>query len=271
MNLIHILHQARVIPKYALVQFQAQINYRLGAMIWIVNGLIGPLVLMGVWITSSQSQNLDYTQNQIITYYIMSILIVRLTQSWAAESIGERIHAGVFSVYLVKPFSIVSIRLAADLSLKMIRMITLIPIFAFLVFIFRSSFSIAPTPANIFFFSIAVILGYALNFIVEVALGFSAFWLEQSNGVYGIYGVFNSFLNGTLIPIALMPHVFINSIKLMPFRYIVSFPIEIITGTLSQAQIGTGFTILFVWLILAYTSLSLVYKQGVKKYSAVGN
>jgi ABC-2 type transport system permease protein len=56
----------------------------------------------------------------------------------------------------------------------------------------------------------------------------------------------------------------------LPFRWTVGFPVEILLGRLTQAQILTGFAVQAAWLLAAAALLRLAWRVSVKKYSAVG-
>ena len=77
--------------------WQANLNYPLGILIWIFNGFITPLILMGVWLTIRRQQPLALNEAQIVTYYFLSILTQRLTQSWTGETLGIQIKDGELS------------------------------------------------------------------------------------------------------------------------------------------------------------------------------
>jgi ABC-2 type transport system permease protein len=58
--------------------------------------------------------------------------------------------------------------------------------------------------------------------------------------------------------------------RVLPFWYMVGFPVEALTGRLSSAQLWSGFAVQAGWLALALLLSRLVWVQGTKRYTAVG-
>jgi ABC-2 type transport system permease protein len=50
----------------------------------------------------------------------------------------------------------------------------------------------------------------------------------------------------------------------------VGFPVEILTGQLGPNDLAAGFAIQLAWLVLALALTRLVWRLGLKHYSAVG-
>jgi ABC-2 type transport system permease protein len=48
------------------------------------------------------------------------------------------------------------------------------------------------------------------------------------------------------------------------------FPIELILGRLTQSEILLGYAVGLVWLVASIVIFNLVWKNGLKQYSAVG-
>ena len=56
----------------------------------------------------------------------------------------------------------------------------------------------------------------------------------------------------------------------LPFRYMIGFPVEVLTGQLSTAEMWFGFAIQAGWLAVAMALFAILWRAGVKRYSAVG-
>ena len=103
-----------------------------------------------------------------------------------------------------------------------------------------------------------------------MTMGLLAFWLEHARGAATTVGIVNGLFNGSLIPLVFMPELLKRLMIFLPFRYIVSFPIELLMNSLDNLQILQGFLVLGIWMILIKLLLSFTYSKGVSKYSAVG-
>ncbi len=78
------------------------------------------------------------------------------------------------------------------------------------------------------------------------------------------------FLSGQFAPLTLFPLPVQIIADILPFRWLIGYPIELVTGrlTLNEALIGLGAQA--AWLIISYILFRTVWRAGVKIYSAVG-
>jgi len=75
---------------------------------------------------------------------------------------------------------------------------------------------------------------------------------------------------GQVAPVVLLPGVLQKIAIALPFRYMLGFPVEILTGQLSIGAIFTGFCLQVSWLAVALTLFVIIWRAGLKHYSAVG-
>jgi ABC-2 type transport system permease protein len=57
---------------------------------------------------------------------------------------------------------------------------------------------------------------------------------------------------------------------ILPFRWTIGFPVEILLGRLTPAQVLTGFAIQAAWLLVGALLVKFAWRASVKRYSAVG-
>lgn len=249
---------------------QVNFEYRLAMVLWVVNGFVGPFMSLVVWTTVSKGGNFPLTYSEIVTYFLSTVLVVRLTQSWSLESIGRRIKKGAFSQYLLRPIPYFLNDLAYNFSAKLFRLITLAPFLIIFFLIFRSQFELNLLVNKLLVFLLASLLGFLINYFFQNAIAMLAFWTTEINGIGRTFDIIQSFFNGSFIPIIIMPGLLKKMMVILPFRYFVSFPVEIfLTGL--QTNILEGFIIGFFWLIFWLILWRFLFVRGVKKYSAIGD
>ncbi len=130
--------------------------------------------------------------------------------------------------------------------------------------------TISPQPWAIPLFFIALILAFAVRFLLEWTLALSAFWTTRVGAVNQTYFVVMLFLSGQFAPLTLFPFPIQVIAYILPFRWLIAYPIDLISGRLtpSEALIGLGAQIL--WLIIGYFFFRIVWRAGVRIYAAVG-
>jgi ABC-2 type transport system permease protein len=56
----------------------------------------------------------------------------------------------------------------------------------------------------------------------------------------------------------------------LPFRWMVAFPVELLSGRLTPVQTVQGIATQVLWLVLAILLCSMVWRIGIRRYEAVG-
>ena len=56
---------------------------------------------------------------------------------------------------------------------------------------------------------------------------------------------------------------------MLPFRWTFGFPIEALTGDLSEAELIGGLGMQLLWIVVGATGIALVWPRAVRRYSAV--
>jgi ABC-2 type transport system permease protein len=227
-------------------------------------------MLMYIWLIVGRGQSLVLNQNQIITYYFFSVIIFRLTQSWTAETLSTQIKQGDFSVYLIKPVSFIFDRLAKDFALRTVRIISLLPFIAIVIFFFGSHLSLAFSPFHLSLTIAGLIVGYGISLLIEIIVALMAFYIIDTFGTFLILYLVKDLLSGSLIPLALMPGALKSISLLSPFYPQLGLPIDSLMGTLPPAKLVSQLIIALLWLISLTFLARAIYHQALKKYTAVG-
>ena len=90
------------------------------------------------------------------------------------------------------------------------------------------------------------------------------------DGIRIFYYNIASLFSGEFIPIPFLPQIGRFLLELLPFRYTLSFPVEILLGRLNDYQKEIGFLTATVWLVILFIIYKIVFKKAIKKYEAEG-
>jgi ABC-2 type transport system permease protein len=85
-----------------------------------------------------------------------------------------------------------------------------------------------------------------------------------------MYFILMLFLAGQIAPLTLFPHWLQMVADILPFRWMLGFPVELLLGRLSPAQAVGGLVAQSAWVIISMLLIRLVWRAGVRIYSAVG-
>jgi ABC-2 type transport system permease protein len=245
--------------------------YRASLLIWMIGQVLEPLVYLIVWSLVSNNNGGsvgDYTTRQFAAYYILLMLINQVTYTWIMYEFEYRIRQGILSFSLLRPVHPIHSDIADNISSKMITTPFMVMVAIVLSFFFHPALS--PQPWAIPIFLLALILAFAVRFLLEWTLALSAFWTTRVGAINQTYFVVLLFLSGQFAPLTLFPVPIQIFSYFLPFRWLISYPIDLIMGRLTVVEALIGLGAQAVWLGISYLLLRVVWRSGIKIYSAVG-
>lgn len=249
----------------------AMFQYRAALVIWLISQVLEPLIFLIVWTVVSNGRGGSvggFTTGEFAAYYIALMLINHLTYTWIMYEYEYRVRHGSLSFSLLRPVHPIHADIADNLSSKVISLPAMSLAAVGLAALFRPSFQLDPWAA---FASIpAMTLGFILRFFVEWCLALAAFWMTRVSAMNQTYFVAMLFLSGQMAPLGLMPTWIQTVASVSPFRWMISFPLELLLGRLSPIQALGGFVVQLIWIGAAWGLMRVVWRAGVRAYSAVG-
>lgn len=249
----------------------SMLAYRAMLAIWMIGQVLEPLVYLVVWSIVSNANGGsvgDYSARQFAAYYILLMLVNQVTYTWVMYEFEYRIREGLLSFALLRPVHPIHADIADNLSSKLITTPFMLAIAAVLAAFFHPTISTEPWAVALFF--PALVLAFALRFTLEWTLALSAFWTTRVGAANQTYFTLMLFLSGQFAPLALLPQPVQVLAYILPFRWLVAFPIELVTGRLTLIEGLEGLGAQLAWLVAGYFLLRLVWRFGIRNYSAVG-
>lgn len=113
-------------------------------------------------------------------------------------------------------------------------------------------------------------LGAVLVFTIDILIAALAFWMDDVGALVQARVIISGVLSGAVVPLALMPSWSRGFVDHQPFRYTVSFPVEIVAGQLTGRELLAGFGIQLGYVVVLAVIARLVWAAGIRAYSAVG-
>jgi ABC-2 type transport system permease protein len=246
-------------------------QYRASLVIWTIGQVLEPLVYLIVWsvvANSSGGSVGSYTTADFAAYFIVLMLVNQVTYTWIMYEFEYRVREGILSVALLKPVHPIHSDIADNISSKIITLPIMIAIAIIFAFAFHTT--VAPAPWAILAFIPVLLLAFLIRFILEWTLAQAAFWTTRVSAINQSYFVAFLFLSGQIAPLTLLPHPVQILSLLLPFRWLINFPVELLLGRLSMAETLIGIGAQFGWLMVSIILLRTVWRAGVKAYTAVG-
>lgn len=234
-----------------------------------VSWMMGPLVFLFVWMAASAAGSVGgLEKNDFVFYYLSLILVNQLSYPCSHWVIGENIQAGTLSTWLMRPLPMIFEAVAADIALKIVCMPVVIVMVAVLaVFL---GFGSAAASAGLLLFIPALLMSCLLRFLSSYMVSLLAFWTEKIDALLAVNDTLIFLLAGQVAPTVLLPGILGTVSSFLPFRYMLGFPVEVLSGMLSFPDVIKGLCIQAFWLIIIVILHRVVYSRGIRRYTAIG-
>ncbi|HEV7213651.1 MAG TPA: ABC-2 family transporter protein [Chloroflexota bacterium] len=262
---------ARVLYRLTLMNVMLTLEYRGAFLIYMFNSVVVPLIPLVIWLTVSvQGVPLPYARSQFVTYYVMLGVVSVLAGVWVADYLPSEIRLGLLSPWLLRPSPRLLHYVGNNLGEKIIKLPLLLPMVVLAALAFHADLRLPTAFSTWLLFGGAVALAATLTFLLDVVISSFAFWVQDVEGIIGLKVALAGFLAGRFIPLALFPPAFAGFLAVQPFRYTLSFPLEILTGSLSAAATARGFAWAVAYCVVLYAGYRLLWRYGLRAYAATG-
>jgi ABC-2 type transport system permease protein len=244
--------------------------YRLNFVMWRMRMVMQILVVYFLWwaLFSEQPVLFGYTQARMLSYVLLSSIFRSIVLGTRTMEIGEVIHRGDLSYFLMRPMNFFRYYMARDVADKGLNAMFAVGEVSLLVMILRPPVFLQTDGGVLAMSAIALFLAVILYFYFSVLLGFLGFWIPDFWGPRFISFVLIEFFAGGLFPLDILPESLYRVSLSLPFAYILYFPLKVYLGTLTPAQMLSGFVIGSVWTVLIAAAVGVLWRMGLRTYTA---
>lgn len=255
-------------------QFSATIFYRGSILVWIFSNLVFLIVIVSVWLSASSTQAIGgYSISELISYYLAGFFLHWVVNWLPFYSTSDEIKSGeIIASSLTKPFSFYWRKFFEEAGWHSFAVIMGLTLTLILAVILQQQGLVAFefTWGRLLWAALAVFLAIFSVFGFSLCLGLLAFWFTEVWTVDTLFWAGRNFLGGWYLPISFFPGVFQTIIRILPFRYLFSFPLEIFFGKLSLREIMLGFTVSLFWILFFTLLYKIMWERGRKAYTSFG-
>lgn len=258
---------ARVLRVLVTREITIMLHYRWWLAMLQLSNIVAPAISLLVWRGAiAQGATPPVTETFLTTYLVLVSIVAMLTSSWTSGFLAESIRLGGLSSWLVRPCSTHLNGIANNIGEKVVKLVLLVPLVAVLGIIFRSEVDLPGAGTRWLAFAVSLVMAGAMTFSLDVVIGSLAFWFEDVSAVNRLRFLLSRILSGALIPLALFPSAFEGFLNAQPFRFMVSFPLEVLLGNPSSSS----FALQLGWFAAFIGAAIVVWRVGLRSYQGAG-
>jgi ABC-2 type transport system permease protein len=262
----------QIIKRLWQVNWAEQWQYRANLLMYLLYWLVSPIIYLAVWtsIANQKGSVNGFTANDFTTYYMLLLICDQVTSNIVIHSFGYKIQDGTLSGELIRPIHpMLTNGLVNNIAFKTLTFMGLIPIWIILYFLFKPDFS-GVSITGILLAIPVMLLAFITGYLLSATITSLAFWTTRVYSIHEFYFAILLLFSGQFVPLTLMPKIIQDIAQYLPFQLFMYYPIQVILGKLSTEKIIQGYVSAGIWLVVAITLFNWVWRNGVKRYSAVG-
>jgi ABC-2 type transport system permease protein len=254
-----------------VANFQQAAQYRVQSVLWLLFAVIRPVVFLAAWSAAANAQggNIgDFSVGDFAAYYVCLTLVGQLTMSWNAYDFEIEIRQGKLSPKLLRPLHPLHYAVVENLVWKVTTLPALVPALILIAWTFQARFETQLWQLAVFVPSI--VLAVALRFVFGWVVAAFAFWTTRIHAIMHLYDRLTFLFAGQVAPLSLLPGPLATLAYALPFGYMLWAPAEILRGGASFEQAAMILAGQTIWLALSWAAFVVIWRFGIRQFSAVG-
>ena len=252
--------------KISLISY---LEYRVNFVLSFLFSLVPFLVSVLLWVAVAKHSEFIKVK-EVVSYYFVILIVKNITTTNSIIRFSDDIRLGELNKYFLKPYNYCFYNLMTDLPERIVfivmNFIPLILIYTFL----HSYINLDLSLIKVFFFIIFLILGYLINFFIDFLIGLYSFYFSNVSSFYSSIKVLRSLSSGNIFPLLMLPTKIFFTLQILPFMYTSYIPTMLLLEKTSFDMILKNLFISVAWLSILCLFSAMLWKRGMKKYSAYG-
>lgn len=247
-------------------QYALMLEYRAEIALWALSGLL-PFIMLALWSQAPAGAALGLGSGGLARYFLSAYLVRQFSVVWVVFAFEEDALLGRLSPQLLQPLHPLWRYVAAHLAEQLTRL-------PFALVIAAVFFAIQPTafwwpqPGQLLLAWLATLGSFTIAFLLQSLIAALCFWSEKASALERLLYVPFLFLSGLLAPLAAFPPAVRGLAQWTPFPWLIDFPARLLAGLPVNAAIGFG--IQLAWIALLLPLALLLWRAGVRRYTAMG-
>lgn len=249
--------------EYFKIAIKNRLIYKNTIFFSVTGSIVNILIKVALWryLYQGQSGMIEY----MVLYSIISSIIEMFYNNTIANKIGNRIIDGSIVTDMLKPINFVKayyMQCVGEIFVMiLLKGIPIVLFFAPVIVRLRRNIILTQLGGAV----LALIMGHCLYMLLFIVVGLLAVLLTEIWTIRRILNDVILFLSGAVIPLALFPEAIANINSFLPFRFMFSFPLELLLQEVERQKAIMNFGILIIWLLVISSLVILLYHRVIRK------
>jgi len=259
----------RAMPTMFRVGFVSALAYRSEFIVWILATNM-PLVMLALWSEVAREAPIgNYGQKEFTAYFLATLIVRQLTGSWVVWEMNIEIRQGTLAQRLLRPVHPILSYAVDNLAALPLRGVIAVPIAIVLLYVTGRG-AVASDPVLWLVAPFAILGAWLMSFSAMFLIGTLGLFWESSLAVWDLWFGCYVIFSGYLMPVALMPGWMRRVLHVLPFPYLLSFPVEVCLGTISRQVAARDLSIEWGYALGFLGAALLLWKRGLGRFAAYG-
>lgn len=222
--------------------------------------------LTGLWRVAVAANGGDlagYGAVALTWYIVTSEAAIVAVNARHIEDIGNDIAQGGIAVELLRPASVLGIRVANEVGRGLPKVFALFAAGAVLSTIVAGG---PPRPVTLVLVAPSLVLAITANLLAQHTVAAIAFWIRDAGSVWFLYLKLVFITGGMIIPLELLPDGVQRAAMLMPFRAMAYAPARLASGRWEPML----FVEQLVWIGILGVAATAAFSAGERRLQVVG-
>jgi ABC-2 type transport system permease protein len=265
----HFRRATRAFPTLLGVGFSEVVAYRAEFLVWILTTNM-PLVNLAIWHRVAASGPVGRFDQREFSAYFLAVLAVRLlTSTWVVWQMSMEIRDGTLSAKLLRPVHPLFAYAGEHLAAVPMRALVLSPVVALLAYAAGGRLAVRD-PRLLVIFVLSLLGAWLLTFFTMVLLGALAFFVDSAIGIFELWLGVHAIFSGYIVPLELLPPWMKAVSRVLPFRFMLGFPVETLIGLLPPGAALRELGAQAAYVVVMFACAMLVWRAGVRRFAAFG-
>lgn len=268
-----------MIPAWAGPAFSLELRKLLAhrADFWMdfLGGLLAQIGLAyflwkAIFLTRDATTIGGFTFLGMMLYYVLVPGVEKITRGPELGFLFSEIYEGSLTRYLVYPVDFFAYKYIQHLAISFLAILQLLLVLGLFAWWAGIPEGMAVTPGSVARGLVAALAASVLYFRVASCLEMVSFWADNVWSLLVMLRFAIRLLGGGMLPLSLFPDSLQLGLQVLPFRYLLAFPIETLIGQVGLGGWFAGLGMVVAWSLVFWAVSRWIFRRGSLQYTGVG-